>query len=162
MNPTHIHLLVTHLPIFGSILGALVLAYGIWANSDSTKMAAYFIFIVAALGGTVAYLTGEPAEESVEHIAGVSKDNIEEHEESALFTLISLIATGVVSIAGVFLIQRKAASERAVAIAAFVIALASFGMAVRTGYLGGYIRHQTEIDNPVVEEPQGGETSGGQ
>ena len=153
MNPTHIHLLVTHLPIFGSILGALVLAYGIWAKSDSTKMAAYFIFVVAALGGTVAYLTGEPAEESVEHITGVSKDNIEEHEESAIFTLVSLIATAVVSIAGMFLIQRKSASERTVAIAAFIISLASFSMAVRTGYLGGYIRHQTEIDNPAEEEP---------
>ena len=27
MNLAHVHLLITHLPVFGSILGAIVLAY---------------------------------------------------------------------------------------------------------------------------------------
>jgi hypothetical protein len=43
MNQTHIHLLITYLPIFGSILGGLVLAHGIWAKSNQTKMAAYHL-----------------------------------------------------------------------------------------------------------------------
>ncbi len=161
MNPTHIHLLITHLPIFGSMLGALVLGYGIWAKSDPTKVAAYLIFIIAALGGTIAYLTGEPAEESVEHITGVSKDDIEEHEESASFTLVSLIITGVVSIGGIFVIKKKSGSERTVALATFIISLIAFSLAARTGYLGGQIRHQTEINNPAGEEPQTGGTPAG-
>jgi hypothetical protein len=40
MDQTHIHLLLTHLPVFGSIIGGFVLAYAIWAKSDQTKIAA--------------------------------------------------------------------------------------------------------------------------
>lgn len=61
MNPTHIHLMITHLPIFGSILGALVLAYGIYVKSEQTKSAAYYLFIIAAIGAGIAYATGESA-----------------------------------------------------------------------------------------------------
>ncbi len=56
MNQTHIHLLITHLPIFGSILGAIVLAQGIWTKTEQTKVAAYYLFILAAIGAGIAYL----------------------------------------------------------------------------------------------------------
>jgi hypothetical protein len=68
MDPTHLHLLITHLPIFGSILGALVLGYGIFKKSDATVLASYYLFVISSIGAAVAYLTGEEAEESVENI----------------------------------------------------------------------------------------------
>ena len=71
MNQTHLHLLITHLPIFGSILGGLVLAHGIWTKSNQTKIAAYNVLIISSIGAVVAYLTGEGAEETVEKIPGV-------------------------------------------------------------------------------------------
>ena len=77
MNQTHIHLLITHLPIFGSILGGLVLAHGLWTKSNQTKIAAYNIFIISAIGAGIAYLTGEAAEETVENIQGIAKDMID-------------------------------------------------------------------------------------
>lgn len=146
MNPTHIHLLITHLPIFGSLLGALVLAFALWKKSDHTKTAAYLIIIISALGGTVAYLTGEDAEESVEHLDGVSHERIEEHEDSAVFAFGALLVTGAASIGGIFLIARKSPSERMVAVAVLVISAITFSIAARTGYLGGQIRHESEIN----------------
>ncbi|MDX2250509.1 MAG: hypothetical protein SF052_27255 [Bacteroidia bacterium] len=59
MNQAHVHLMITHLPIFGSILGALVLTYGLWTKSHQTKVAAYFLLIISAIGSGIAYLTGE-------------------------------------------------------------------------------------------------------
>ena len=76
MSQVHLHLLITHLPVFGSILGALVLGYGLWTRSNQTKNAAYFIFIISAIGAGIAYLTGEGAEEAVENIQGVSENII--------------------------------------------------------------------------------------
>jgi hypothetical protein len=67
MSDAHIHLVITHLPIFGSILGALVLGYGFLSKSDSTKIASYFLFIISAIGAGIAYITGEGAEEAVEN-----------------------------------------------------------------------------------------------
>ncbi len=146
MNQTHIHLLITHLPIFGSILGGLVLAHGLWTNSNQTKIAAYNLLIISAIGAGIAYLTGEAAEETVENIQGVVEATIKTHEEFALFALISLIILGVASILGLFLTIRKSPLTRTTAFVILFISLISFGLVARTGYLGGQIRH-TEIVN---------------
>ena len=146
MNQTHIHLLITHLPIFGSILGGLVLAHGLWTNSNQTKIAAYNLFIISAIGAGIAYLTGEGAEETVENIQGVVEATIKTHEEFALFALISLIILGVTSLIGLLLTLRKSSLTRTLAIIILFISLISFGLIARTGYLGGQIRH-TEINS---------------
>jgi uncharacterized membrane protein len=146
MDQTHIHLLITHLPIFGSILGGLVLAYGLWSKSSDTKIAAYFLFIISSIGAGISYITGEAAEETVENIQGIIEANIKTHEEFALFALISLIILGVVSVLGLFLTIRKSPLTRTTAYLILFISLISFGLVARTGYLGGQIRH-TEISN---------------
>ena len=156
MNQTHIHLLVTHLPIFGSLLGGIVLAYGLWTKSTQTKNAAYILLIVSSIGAGIGYLTGEAAEETVENIAGVSETVAEEHEEFALIALVSLIVLGVASIVGLFLTSRKSSSIRSVALVILFMSLISFGLVAWTGYLGGQIRH-TEISSNPVAQTQGGE-----
>lgn len=77
MDQAHLHLIINHLPVFGSILGGIVLAYGLWTKTNQTKVAAYILFIISSIGAGISYLTGEAAEETVENIAGVSKDLIE-------------------------------------------------------------------------------------
>jgi uncharacterized membrane protein len=149
MNQTHIHLLITHLPIFGSILGAIVLAQGIWTKTEQTKVAAYYLFVLAAIGAGIAYLTGEAAAETVENIQGVLEASIEEHEEFALFALISLIALGVAAIGGLYLTFIKSSLTGTAASVILVVSLISFGLVARTGYLGGQIRH-TEIANGAI------------
>jgi uncharacterized membrane protein len=146
MDQTHIHLLITHLPIFGSILGALVLAHGLWTKSNQTKIAAYNLFIISSIGSGIAYLTGEGAEETVENIQGVVEATIKQHEEFALFAFIALIILGIASIVGLFLTLRQSPLTRRAAFVILCIALISFGLVARTGYLGGQIRH-TEISS---------------
>ena len=148
MNPTHIHLLITHLPIYGSILGAVVLCFGMLSRSRSTCNAAYLILLIAAVGGVVAFLTGEPAEETVENFSGISKNLIEEHEESANLTLILISIMGLLSCVALFISWKSAKFIRSLPIIVLIISIACFGAAARTGYLGGKIRH-TEVDNPL-------------
>ena len=102
MSQVHLHLLITHLPIFGSILGAFVLGYGIWSKSIHTKMAAYFLFVISAIGTGIAYLTGEGAEEAVENIQGVSENIIGQHEDFAMYALVSLIILGASSLLAIY------------------------------------------------------------
>lgn len=146
MDQTHIHLLITHLPIFGSILGWLVLLYGIWTKSDHTIIAAYSLCIISAIGAGIAYLTGEAAEETVENIQGVAKNMIDAHEDFAKVALVSLIVLGIAALIGIFLAVKKSPLTRIVSIVILLIALVSFGLVSRTGYLGGKIRH-TELNN---------------
>ena len=156
MTQTHVHLLITHLPIFGSVLGAFVLAYGIWTKSNHTIIAAYNVFIISAIGASIAYLTGEGAEESVENLQGVIKATIKQHEEFAIYALISLIILGVSSIAGIFLVLRKPTTTKTSAIVILFISLISFGLVATTGYLGGQIRH-TEISTGAPGPTENGE-----
>lgn len=144
MNQTHLHLLITHLPIIGSILGAFVLIHGIWKNSNTTLLAAYNIFLISAIGAGVAYLTGESAEETVEDLPGISKNLIEEHSDSALIALICLIVVAAISLAGLYVNWKKPLSIRPIALVALIASLIAFCFVARTGYLGGQIRH-TEI-----------------
>lgn len=120
--------------------------YGLWSKSNDTKVAAYLLFILSALGAGIAYLTGEAAEETVENIQGVVEATIKRHEEFALFALISLIILGVTSILGLVLTLKKSRLTRTTAFVILVISLIGFGLVARTGYLGGQIRH-TEISN---------------
>lgn len=156
MSETHIHLLVTHLPIFGSILGAFVLIHGIWTKSNATLIAAYNVLIISAIGAGIAYATGEGAEETVEHIQGISKNVIEEHAESALISLIALIVVGCISLIGLFVTLKQSPLIRLFSMIILFSALVAFGLAARTGYLGGQIRH-TEIGTNTVAPNEKGE-----
>jgi uncharacterized membrane protein len=153
MDQTHIHLWITHLPIFGSILGALVLAYGLWVKSNQTIIASYILFIISAVGAGIAYLTGEAAEETVEDIAGISKNLIEQHEDFAVIGLVSLIVLGVASIGALFFTLRKSSLTKTVAVVVLFISLISFCLIAWTAYLGGQIRH-TEINSNTAQPAQ--------
>lgn len=162
MSQLHLHLLITHLPVFGSILGAIVLGYGLWVKSDQTKNAAYFVFIISAIGAGIAYLTGEGAEEAVEKIQGVSENMIGLHEDSAMYALVSLILLGIMSIVALLASRFRTSLVNSMSIVVLVISLVSFGLVARTGYLGGQIRH-TEIASGAVQgngEAEGGEKDG--
>ncbi len=146
MNPTHIHLLITHLPIFGSILGAVVLTYGLFARSRSTQMASYLLFIISTIGAVIAYLTGEEAEETVEHLPGIAEAAIERHEDFALFALVALCILGAASLVAIYFSTRKKESGNTWGTIVLVLSLISFALSARTGFLGGKIRH-TEIQS---------------
>jgi len=153
MNQTHLHLLINHLPIFGSILGGLVLAHGLWTKTNQTKIAAYYVLILSSLGAVIAYLTGEAAEETVENIQGISKVMLDQHEDASVYALGALIILGVVSLFGLFVTIKKSSLTKTIAVAALFIAMISFGIIARTGYLGGQIRH-TELNSSTPIQQQ--------
>ena len=161
MSQVHLHLLITHLPIFGSILGAFVLGYGIWSKSDHTKIAAYFLFIISAIGTGIAYLTGEGAEEAVENLPGVAESIIGQHEEFAMYALVSLIVLGIASLMAIYVTIKKSSFTKTASMLTLFISLISFALIARTGYLGGQIRH-TETTTGVVMPNGGGENEQGE
>ena len=141
MSPAHIHLLITHLPIFGSFIGSLVLVYAIIVKSNETKIAAYGTLVLSTFGAGISYLTGEGAEEVVEEISGVIESAIETHENFALIALIGIILLGFLSILGLISILKKSIYANKIAIVVLIAAITSFGLVAITGYLGGKIRH---------------------
>lgn len=145
MNQTHIHLLITHLPIIGAMLGALVLIHGISRKSNATLIAAYNVLILSAIGAGIAYITGEGAEEAVEHLQGVSEGIIEAHEDSAVLSIIALAVVGALALLGIYVTLANSGITRRVALWTLAASIIGFALVARTGYLGGQIRHADEI-----------------
>lgn len=146
LNPTHLHMMITHLSIFGSILGALVLIYGMITKSYHTRIAAFLLFILTSLTAFVNDYTGPAASRTLRQIEGISKAAIKEHRDAAQFGLISLyILGGATLLALIYIIVKKPAKTTAINWIVLIISLWCFSVVARTGYLGGKIRH-TELD----------------
>lgn len=75
MNTTHIHLLLNHVAILGALFSVILLLAGMFIKSDILKKTALLGFVLAALASIPVFLTGEPAEESVEHLPGICRGN---------------------------------------------------------------------------------------
>jgi uncharacterized membrane protein len=145
MSLLHLHLLINHLPVFGSILGFLVLLYGLNTKSSPTRMAAYYVLLISTAGAVVSYLTGEPAEDAVKDVGDISKQMIHLHEDFAAFALIGFIITGIASVFGIVAELRNSASTKIVAFLTIYISFISFSLVAVTAYFGGLIRH-TEVN----------------
>lgn len=159
MDASHIHLLSNHVPILGVFFGIIVLIFGMNRQSPPTMAAAYLVFIISALVGLAAYFSGEGAEHIVENLPGVTHDAIEEHEEVALYTLISYIVLAIFSLIGLIRSKNHYQRIRKLAIIILVLSVISFGVAAVTGYLGGQIRH-TELRNDFVAPAESSEKPG--
>lgn len=144
MEPVHLHLLTNHVPVIGAFFGALVIIIGMIRKSPPTLAAAYWIFIISALLGLVAYFTGEGAEEAVEHLPGVSENLIGTHEDVGKFTLGALVLLGALSIFGLIRSRNHYDKIKGLAMISLIVALIGFGIGAYTAYTGGLVRH-TEI-----------------
>ena len=51
MNDAHLHMVVNHFPIIGTIFGLGILITGIVLKNKTVKTVAYVLFIIAALFG---------------------------------------------------------------------------------------------------------------
>lgn len=142
MDLTHIHLLLNHFPIVGTLIGAGVMLWGMARNQKTIKAVAAVIIVAMTILAVPVYLTGEPAEERVENVTGISESAMEEHEEAAELAIWLMAAAGVASLAAL-LLQYRSSSSVPFALAT-VLTLLAFAAMARVGYLGGQIRH-TEL-----------------
>ncbi len=157
MNGAHIHLLINHMPIAGTIFGFLVLLGGYLFKSYTVRRTALGVFIIAALMAVPSYLSGEGAEEVVEHMAGVSHDLIEEHEDLGKIFLILMGVLGLVSVATFILDLRKTGPRNNLYFLTLVISVVCIVMAAQVGLSGGSIMH-SEIRNDAALAPKDDET----
>lgn len=140
MTPTHIHLVLNHVPLIGTVIGLALLAYALLRKEHAVAKSAMSIFIFTALVAGVVYLTGESAEEAVEHLPTVTHASIETHEEAALIGLIATFILGLVSFFGLIVSWQKPL-RRGVGSTVLVLAVATAGILTWVGFLGGKINH---------------------
>lgn len=156
MDQTHIHLLMNHVAILGTIFSLVLLLAGAIFGEPVLKKAALVGLIFSALAAVPVILTGEAAEESVEHLPGVNEAAIHEHEEAGEAAIWMISLTGLASLVVLLLgIGPVDKGRRFIAVIYILAILSSFSMA-RTGWLGGKIRH-TELGTAGESQASGEE-----
>lgn len=146
MDLTHLHLLLNHFPIIGTIIGIALMAYALLRKQILLQNTALLLWLVMAILTLPVMKTGEEAEESVEHLVGISERTIHEHEEAAEYSSWLMAGLGVFSLGGLLLRKQTGKASALLIRLAFVLSLVVFASMARTGYLGGLIRH-TELQN---------------
>ena len=141
MSAAHWHLVLNHIPLLGILFGTALLAYGVWRRQEDVQIASLGLLVVAGLAVIAVYLTGEPAEEVVEGLAGVSHDAIETHEHFAWYGLVAGIATGVVALGTLLYGALRRRLVRWTVGLTLLLAVVSVGLIGYTANLGGKISH---------------------
>jgi formate hydrogenlyase subunit 3/multisubunit Na+/H+ antiporter MnhD subunit len=145
MTTAHVHLLLNHIPILGSIFGLLVLSYGMLRKSDEIKKTSLGVFVITALVTIPVYLTGDGAAKIVSNLPGVSTAIIQQHDQAATITMFAVQILGVVSLLSLLLSWRSRRELRSwMTLGVFILAMISSGLGAWTGSIGGQIRH-TEV-----------------
>ncbi|SHL11443.1 hypothetical protein [Hymenobacter psychrotolerans] len=141
MNGAHLHLLLNHTPILGSLFGLLLLLVAVVRRQEVLINAGLITLIVAALLTIPTQLTGEGAEEVVEDRPGVTHALIHEHEAAAELSLWAMEATGALALVSLLARRRSAARAPLFTYLTLAGAVVSFGLLARTGNLGAQIMH---------------------
>lgn len=159
MNDAHLHLLVNHFPIIGTIFGLGILIAGIVLKNNAVKNTAFVLLMVSAVFGFAAMSTGEGAEELVEDMPSVGKSIIHEHEELAEKFILVLYVTGAFALLSLIANLKKHSKANLFTWITLLLTIVTAVLVKEVGTSGGEVRH-TEIranaDNPEIAAPETG------
>lgn len=151
MNPAHLHLVFTHLPIVGLGFAILFNLVAIIRKSEELQKFSLWWYVLIGFFALVAYLTGDDAGKIMETYPGITHDIIEPHENIALFFFIGLMITSTLSFLGLYITKTKPQLLKRFSLyllaAAFLVSILAF----ITGSTGGAIRH-TEIKQGIYKK----------
>lgn len=146
MNLAHVHLILNHIPVVGIPLGLVFLVFGFVKKDIASQRFSLFILSCVAIFAIPIYLTGEPAENIVEHLPGVAESFIESHENAAMYSLVLALVTGSLSFLALFF-QNNVRQGRMINLCVIFVGLVTVASLAYTANLGGLIRH-TELRPP--------------
>jgi uncharacterized membrane protein len=141
MNFAHIHLLLNHFPVIGSIIGFGLFLISLFGKNDDLRRGSLIIFAAMALVAIPAFASGKGAQLMLKEKPGISDAFVERHEGAAMLALWFLEATGALALAGLWQFHRRARMARWNVSAVLIFSLLAVGLMVRTGNTGGEISH---------------------
>jgi uncharacterized membrane protein len=144
MNFVHIHLLLNHLPVIGSIIGFGLFLISLFGKNDDLRRGSLIVFAATALIAIPAFASGKGAQLMLQGKPGISDAFVQRHEGAAMLALWFLEVTGAFALAGLWQFHSRARMARWNLSAVLIFSLLTVGLVVRTGNTGGEIRH-TEV-----------------
>ena len=157
MNDVHLHLILDHLPVVGSLGAAFLLGAALFVRESAVRRLAMLAMVLVALSGVSAYLSGQRAEEAAENRPGIEESRIERHEDLAIVALVGLEVAGAIALAGLIFFRRRLIPGSLLALV-LAVDLGSIVVLSRVANLGGEITHPEIRSGAVLP---GGESGSG-
>lgn len=155
MNLAHLHLLLNHFPIIGTIIGVALFVGSLPRKDDNLKKAGLIILAGMALIALPTFFSGVGAKGAIKDDAGISGALIDRHEGAAILALFFIEVTGALALLALWQ-RHNAAKERGWTLAFLLLFSAiTVGLMARVENTGADIRH-TETwsfrDATAIEE----------
>jgi uncharacterized membrane protein len=154
VNYAHLHLLLNHFPIIGSIIGLGLFLVSFFGKNKDLRRASYITFVGIGLITIPAFISGFGAQQMING-PGVSDALIRRHESSALLSMWFMVITGAIALVGLWQAQKSGEPPRGNIAAVLIFSLLSVVLLGRTSNTGGDIRHPEDVTGKAAPVADG-------
>jgi len=156
MNFPHLHLLLNHFPIIGTMVGLGLFLISLLGKNEDLRRASLIIFAAMALLAIPTFFSGTGAQGAIKKLPGVSETLIERHQGAAMLALLFMEITGALSLVGLWKSQGtpRPAHWNWTLSAVLLFSIVTVVLMTRVGTTGGDIRHP-EIGTGQEEVTEG-------
>jgi multisubunit Na+/H+ antiporter MnhB subunit len=145
MTAAHLHLLVAHLPVVGTLLGLGLFILALLRKSEEQRRTVLALLGVLGLLALPTYLSGPPAASQLKRaMPGLPPDLGDQHAEVAILALSGSLVTGAVALVGLLAFRKRPNLPGGFLAVVLALALIAALLLAWTANLGAKIRH-TEI-----------------
>jgi hypothetical protein len=161
MALSHLHLVLNHVPVIGSVIAFGLLLLALVRRSNDLRHAALEVVVLVGLFSLPAYLSGLGAQPEVADRAGVAIAMVRAHHDAALLGSICMLFTTMVAWVGLWQTRRRTQPARGVFGTVLLLAIVTLALMGRAANLGGQIRHPdvTSLEAAQIAEHAGWMTS---
>jgi hypothetical protein len=141
-KPEYIHVVLNHLPIYGTILAALALAVSLILRSRAAQIIALLLTLIAGASSYPVFVTGQRAYKTIRSVSDdAGADWLDEHMERAEKTIGAFYLMGALALVGLLAPIKWPKSGVPLVVLTLVAAVLCSGIAIYIAHAGGRVRH---------------------
>ena len=141
-KPEYVHVLLNHLPIYGTILAAVALAISLVLRSRAAQITALILTLIAGTSAYPVFVTGQRAYKTIRGMADdAGADALDEHMDRAEKTIGAFYFLAALAVVGLLLPIKWPKTAFPLATLTLVVAILCSGIAVYIAQPGGRVRH---------------------
>ena len=141
-KPEYIHVVLNHLPIYGTILGALALAISLILRSRAAQITALIVTLIAGASAYPVFVTGQRAYKTIRGQSDdAGADRLDEHMDRAEKTIGAFYSLSLLALAGLLVPIKWPKAGLPLVAVTLAVAIICAGIAIYIAQPGCQVRH---------------------
>jgi hypothetical protein len=154
-KPEYIHVVLNHLVIYGTILGAVALAISLVLRSRAAQITALIVTLIAGASAYPVLVSGQRAYKAIRAMADdTGAEALDEHMDRAEKTIGIFYLLGLIALAGLLIPMKWPKTGSPLTVATLVLAVVCFGLSLYIAQKGGRVRHPEFRPGETGETPR--------